>query len=136
MRTGYFTHVNQHEPEEAPIGDLTAAVWIDSYAGLRSSGLASTSVVITMNVRIYSNVQKDLPDRIDPQVMEATDALMASYSGDFTLDGLIRDIDLLGAESGGLRASAGYMGVAGTPQYRVMTIAVPMIVNDYWEQVA
>jgi hypothetical protein len=60
---------------------------------------------------------------------------MAAYSGDFELGGNVRNVDLLGQASEGLTAQAGYLEQDGK-LYRVMTINLPLIVNDVWNQVA
>lgn len=138
MATGYFQHVNQHEPKSPPLGNLNAAVWVQTIAPA-SSGLVATSASVIMNVRIYSNLNAAqdalTADRIDPDIMDAVDALLVAYSGDFTLGGLLRNIDLIGgnAQGQGLRAEAGYLQVGDT-LFRVMTITIPMIINDAWSQ--
>lgn len=69
-------------------------------------------------------------DQIDPAVMNATSAVFAAFSGDFTLGGTVRNVDLMG-----MKAQAGYVQQDGQT-LRVMTITVPIVVNDLWEQVA
>lgn len=135
MASGHFEQVNGHEPANAPSLGLTAAVWVDSVQALRTSGLDSTTVRLVFNVRVYTSVQAEPADAIDPNVMAAVDDLCAAYVGDFTLDGLIRQVDVLGAHGQPLFARAGYLQQSGAA-YRVMTITLPVIVNDLWEQVA
>lgn len=132
--SGYFESVNGAEPKNAPsTGGLTAAVWADRVAPLRSSGLNSVSVLVVFNVRIYGSAQSEPADAIDPNMLAAVDALCAAYSGDFTLGGLARSVDLLGANGTALNVQAGYLSQDGV-LYRVMTITVPVIVNDLWEE--
>lgn len=135
MASGYFEQVNGHEPQNAPSLGLTAAVWVDSVQPVRASGLDSTTVRLTLNVRIYTSAQSDPPDAIDPALMAAVDGLCAAYVGDFTLGGLARNVDVLGAHGQPLLVRAGYVQQSGAI-YRVMTITLPVIVNDLWEQVA
>lgn len=141
MTTGYFRHVNQHEPRSELLGDLNAAIWVQTIAPTQRSGLNITSASVIMNLRIYSNINKAqnnrMADQIDPEIMSAVDALMAAYAGDFTLGGLVRNVDLIGGDAAGqgLRAEAGYLQVGDT-LFRVMTITIPMVVNDAWNQVA
>lgn len=135
MASGYFEQVNGHEPQNAPSLGLTAAVWVDSVQPVRASGLDSTTVRLTLNVRIYTSAQSDPPDAIDPALMAAVDDLCAAYVGDFTLGGLARNVDVLGAHGQPLLVRAGYVQQSGAI-YRVMTITLPVIVNDLWEQVA
>ena len=133
--TGLFESVNGHEPKSSPGKGITAAVWVARIDPVRAgSGLAATSVVVTCTVRIFSDMLQEPQDGIDPAVIAATDALMNAYSGDFTLGGLIRNVDLLGQTRTPLFAQSGYLNVSGR-MFRIMDISVPMIVSDVWEQV-
>lgn len=134
--SGCFETVNGAEPKNAPsTGGLTAAVWADRVTALRSSGLNSVTVLLIFNVRIYGSAQSEPADAIDPSMLAAVDALCSAYAGDFTLGGLVRSVDLLGSNGTPLNVQAGYLSQDGV-LYRVMTIAVPCIVNDLWEEVA
>ena len=134
--TGLFESVNGCEPKSSPGKGITAAVWVARIEPARAaSGLAATSVVVACTVRIFSDMLQEPQDGIDPAVLEATDALMNAYSGDFTLGGLIRSVDLLGQTRNPLFAQSGYINVNGR-MFRIMDITVPMIVNDVWEQEA
>jgi len=132
MASGHFERVNQHEPENAPGDGLTCAVWANRITPLRSSGLVTVTALVAFNVRIFSHMF-DPPDAIDPTVIAAVDALCGAYSGDFTLGGLLRHVDLLGAHGQPLDVRAGYLQQDGT-RYRVMDIALPCIVNDLWTE--
>lgn len=132
--TGLFTQVNTHEPKSAPRSDLLCAIWIDRvlpYA--ERSGLNATSALLIFNARIYTSMTQFPQDAIDPKVVIAVDTLMTQYSGDFTLGGEVANIDLLGESGFMLEAQAGYITQDNKP-YRVMTITIPLIVNDAWTQ--
>ncbi|RLV66352.1 hypothetical protein STAN_1873 [Streptomyces sp. CBMAI 2042] len=133
--TGRFETVNGHEPKNAVGHGLTAAVWADRITPVRSSGLSSVSVLLTFNVRIYTPAQQLPADAIDPDMIAAVDELCAAYAADFTLGGLVRQVDLLGQHGQPLDVRAGYLQQDGA-LYRVMTITLPVIVNDLWEEVA
>lgn len=137
LSLGVFERVNTHEPKNAPGHGLTAAAWVDSIAPMAIvSGLAATSARIVFNVRVYGSAEQEPADMIDPNMVGAIDQLMNAYSGDFTLGGLVRNVDLLGQGGGpGLSALAGYLQQDGR-LYRVMTLTVPVIVNDVWTQEA
>jgi hypothetical protein len=136
LASGHFVTVNGLEPRSPPTSGITAAVWVEQIGPARgASGLTSTSTRLALFVRLYSSLVQQEPDAIDPDLMTALDALMAAYSGDFELGGLIRNVDLLGAYGDPLSARAGYLAEAGS-EYRVMTITLPLIVNDLWAQVA
>lgn len=132
MASGHYERVNQHEPENAPGAGLTCAVWADRITALRTSGLNSVTTLVVFNVRTMSPMF-DPPDAIDPTVIAAVDDLCGAYAGDFTLGGLARQVDLLGAHGQPLDARAGYLQQDGT-KYRVMDIALPVIVNDLWTE--
>ena len=83
--------------------------------------------------RIYSNALQESPDLIDTNVIKAADALTTAYSGDFTLGGAVRDVDLLGMYGSPLRWLAGYVTINSTI-YRCMDLTLPLIVNDLWSQ--
>src|SRR5690349_21618704 len=106
--SGLFSRVNKHEPKSAPSGKLIAAIWVQ-FIGPAESGLASTSVRLVLTVRIYTPMISDPPDAIDPAIMRAVDVLMTAYSGDFTLGGLVRNVDLLGRGGVPLSANAAYL---------------------------
>jgi hypothetical protein len=136
LASGFFQAVNGHEPKSAPQTGITAAVWVEQISPARGgSGLASTSTRLALFVRLYTPMTQQPEDGIDPDLMTALDALMAAYSGDFTLDDLVREVDLLGNFGDPLSARAGYLTTSGA-EYRVFTITLPLIVNDLWEQVA
>jgi hypothetical protein len=133
--TGRFDRVDGHEPENAPGQGLSAAVWVDDIRPVPGrSGLASTSVRLLIRVRIYSPTTVETPDRIDPAVIGAADELLRAYSGDFTLGGTAANIDLLGAHGEPLTGTAGYLRWDGGRVDRVLTITVPIIVNDLYDQ--
>ena len=132
---GRFERVNEHEPKNAPGSGLTCAVWVDRIEPIAAGGLASTSVRLVFNLRLYAPLLSVSDDLIDPQLLAALDELFAAYTAAFTLGGLLRHIDVLGAYGTGLAATAGYLNSGGN-EFRVFTITLPAIVNDLWEQAA
>lgn len=134
MASGHFETVNGHEPTSPPtLGGLTAALWVNRAVPVRTSGLASVSALIVLNVRLYSSTATEPQDAIDPAMLAAVDALCTAYCADFTLGGLVRKVDILGEHGQPLDVRAGYVQQAGA-MYRVMTIFLPVIVNDLWEE--
>lgn len=133
--TGLFERVNAHEPKNAPGNGLSAAVWVDSIGPTPSaSGLAATTGRVALQVRLFTNMIQEPMDAIDPNMVKAVDTLMGLYSGDFELGGSVRNVDLLGQTGTPLSALAGYINQDGK-LFRVMTILVPLIINDLWNQV-
>lgn len=136
LQTGLFETVNGHEPKSAPGNGLTAAVWVDTITGVgAASGLSATSGVVTLNVRIYTPFLQEPPDAIDPNMLTAASTLLGLYTGDFSLGATVRNIDLLGSYGRALAAAAGYLTQDSTI-YRVMTITLPVVINDLWTQEA
>lgn len=139
--TGRFDRVNGAEPKSPPGTNLTCSIWVQALRPYAiESGLAATSAYLVMSMRLYlpmiSSGGVEQEDQIDPLLLAATNELMVSLSGEFTLAGLIRNIDLLGAGGSELGAEAGYVQIGGSGgvTHRIMTITVPMIINDAWTQ--
>lgn len=136
LSLGYFERVNGHEPKNAPGAGVSAAVWIqDLRPAPAASGLSSTSARLVFSVRVYQNMLTEPQDSIDPAVVAAVDGLIRAYSGDFTLDGTVMVVDLLGAHGVPLSATAGYINQDGQ-MMRVVTVTVPCIISDAWTQTA
>jgi hypothetical protein len=131
---GVFEKVNTHEYKSAPGKGLFCEIWAETIAPARS-GLDVTSAVLTLNVRVRSNMISEPQDAIDPAILDAVSLLMDAYTGDFQLGGAARNIDLLAGSTPGLRADAGYLN-QDSAIFRIMTITVPIIVNDCWNQEA
>jgi hypothetical protein len=136
MKLGLFETVNTYESVNAPGNGLHAELWADSIAPVPTgSGLAMTSVRVVWNLRIRGSADSQPRDMIDPHMMAAADALLAAYSGDFTLGGLVRNVDLLGQAGVPLSVRAGYLPQDGKT-FRVLDIVLPVIINDVWSQSA
>ena len=133
--SGLFDRVNKHEPKTKPGRGLTCAIWVDRIEPARSRhGLTHTDARVVLNVRVYTNMLQQPQDSIDPNVMRATDVLFEAYSGDFGLGSTSRFIDLLGMTQGHpLLAQSGYINIDNVVM-RVMTITVPVIVENAWSQ--
>lgn len=133
--SGHFQSVNQHEPKNSPGNGLRAALWAQTFRPARRSGLRSTSMRLEYRLRIYQNMLMEPQDAIDPTVLAAADAMFAAYSADFTLGGLIRQVDLLGSDGNPLSATAGYLAI-DNKMNRVMDLTIPLVLNDVYDQEA
>lgn len=140
-RTGGFDRYLGHEPLHAPGKGVTGATWFDRFV-TASSGSAATSVCVVMTVRVYHPLVKDGPlqDVVDPLLMECVSTLCKSYCDRFRFPtaaspaGLLRCVDIRGGESGvSLEAAAGYVEIDGT-LHRIITITLPLVVNDLWPE--
>lgn len=139
MLLGQFdSPVGRHEPRMRPTSDLYAALWLNSITPIRASGLSVVSARVEWLFRMYTGGEQEPQDEIDAKVLTATDRFMSSLCGDFDLDdhlpdGLVRMIDIFGAYGTGLNAAAGWARWSdGTS--RVVTITIPVIVNDVWQE--
>lgn len=134
---GDFARTGGSEPRSAPGGGLTFALVGVAIAPIKASGLNSTSGLVTFSARIYKGGvaanQTEL-DAIDPAILTATCNLFAAYSGGFTLDGTVRQIDLLGQFTP-MTATPAWLEQDGK-HYRVMDITIPVVVDDLWSQSA
>jgi len=140
LRSGLFRKVNRHEPKSSPIAKvggqsgIVVAVWLQRVLPVPlGSGLTSTTGLVVMMIRMYTPMMTEPADEIDPDVLTATSALLELFSGDFTLDGNVRNVDLLGQTGQSLSAQAGYITIGKDP-FRIMDITLPLIVNDVWDQ--
>ena len=136
LALGRFHGVYSHEPKSATSNRLTMAVWGDSGRPIaEASGLAATTWRLAFQVRLYQNFIAEPQDAIDPALMLACDDLIRAYTGDFTLDGLVKHVDVLGAHGDPLGWRAGYITQDQTV-YRVLTATLPLVVNDLYAQAA
>lgn len=137
MTLGVFETVNAHEaPRNAPGNGPSLDLW---FQGIKpapwAGGLASTSVVIHLQGRVYMSAEQQPYDAIDPAIVDASVRLIANYSAGFTLGGLVRNVDLLGESGITLGGEAGYV-MRDNRRFRVVTLDIPLIVNDLMAQAA
>jgi hypothetical protein len=132
---GIFDTVNTHEPKSAPGNGLHCFVVMDRLAPARgNSGLQATTGLLTLLVRVQTQMLSEPQDDIDPGILIACDTLLEAYSGDFTLGDSVRCVDLLGMSGTAMSLTAGYIDIGNT-KYRVMEIVLPLIVDQVWSQV-
>ena len=131
-----FDSVNQHEPKNAPGNNISCSVWINAILPYRAgSAINATSGTVQLNARLYTNFRSQPYDMIDPNITMATCDLMGALTADFDFggDAGVRNIDLLGMTPVPLSAQAGYVEI-DRQMYRVMTLTIPVIVNDMFIQ--
>jgi hypothetical protein len=132
---GYFERVLKHQPFNAPGSGLSVAFWVAPAALApvpERSGLATTSVRATFTARMFLSADVEPKDDTETKMLAALDALLADYTGDFTAGGAAT-MDLLGAYGTAMDAEAGYVQF-GDGWYRVVTITLPIIMDDAWTQ--
>lgn len=132
LTLGVFDTVNAHEPKSAPLSGLACGVWADQYTPYQAgSGLTASTGRLTLHVRVYQNFILEPQDLIDVRVVDAVDQLMTALVGDFELGGNVRNVDVLGESGTALGWRAGYLNQDGRA-YRVVTLSVPLVVNDLY----
>lgn len=132
---GLFDRVNKSDFKSAPGHGLSATVWAKSLEPVLTSGLNSSSGRLVVFIRIWSGLHPGTDEEIDPEIVHAAHRLVAAYIGDYTLGGLVREIDVHGEHGTQLAVDFGYRPLDDHP-YRVALLTVPLIINDLWEQVA
>jgi hypothetical protein len=131
---GIFTAgVSRHEPENDPPAGVACVIGIGAITPVRSSGLDATSFRAEFAARCYVPATKRPLDDIDPLAAGAACDLMASLSADFTLGGLVREIDLLGSEGNAMQAQPGWLEQSGK-KFRTADVIIPLIINDAFSQ--
>jgi hypothetical protein len=130
-----FDTVTFHEPKSAPQGLAVLALWLSAVTPLGpASGLGITSGRVSLRGRIYlSDLQKP-EDATEGKLLSLVSALFGAVTGNFTLGGLVMEVDLLGIHGESLGATAGYLDQDGK-FFRTADVTVPLIVSDLWEQV-
>jgi len=132
---GPFGQVIGHEPVSAPGSGLTYAVWVGPVRTIPDrSGLNTVSARLEMRGRVFLPADSEPMDDVDVTVTDVVSKLMGAYCGDFTLDGTVAEVDVLGAYGTPLSADTGYASFAGGTTYRVATLTIPLIINDAWNE--
>jgi len=132
LSSGLFAAVGTENPDSIVGNGLTATLYLASIGPLPViSGLSTTSTRVEFRLMITSPLNGD--EDMDLKLLEAVDQMIESYSGEFTLGGLIRNIDVLGANGSPLSGEGAYIRV-NQVNTRVFEIVVPCIVNDVWSQ--
>lgn len=133
---GYFTGVTTHEAKSKPNHGMSAEIWVQDIHPVGAvSGLGESAGAITFHVRLRTSFMRKPEDDTDKLLLTATTALMAEYSGNFTLGGSVFAVDLLGMHGTALSAQAGYLEQDGT-LFRVMTVTLPIVIDNLWTQAA
>ncbi|MCK9929429.1 hypothetical protein MXD62_19970 [Frankia sp. Mgl5] len=139
MVLGVFDTVSARAPDALPGTGVHGLVAFNRMVPARSSGLDATSMVPIFTVFVLVPLEQEPADDIDIVLLEATDPILASLIGDFTLGGLVRMVDVRGSEQSGGGTGAGLTVQTGhmtfpDQRYRFAEITVPLIVNDIYPE--
>jgi hypothetical protein len=136
LNLGRFGGVLTHEAKSKPMSGMSAEIWgMTIHPVAQVSGLAETAGAVVFHVRIRTPMLAKPEDDTDKILMTASLALMAEYSGNFTLGGSVYAIDLLGMHGESLGAQLGYLEQDGT-LFRVATVTLPIVIDNLWSQAA
>lgn len=132
---GVFEVARLSEFKSAPPNGLCFALWGQRLGTSPvGSGLAGTNAMLRATARIYFPMTYKPEDEIEPKVFGAAGRYLGRINGDFTLDGLVRNVDILG-EAGDVPAwEAGYANI-DNKLFRIADLNLNVIFNDSWEQV-
>jgi hypothetical protein len=137
QKLGIFDAVLTHEPLSAPAvgGAVTYSMWLTSYLPITSSGTASVSMRLLMSGRLYFSAMSRPSDAIDAKVLAHADALLTAYCGDFTLGGLVRQVDIFGQHGAPLGVQFGYV-TQDSKVFRTADLTLPLLINDVYAEVS
>lgn len=111
---------------------LHAGIWFVRMTPIgAASGLGSVSVRLEYNTRLYGKTESEPSDFLDPEMTKAVDAICNAFAGQFTLDGLVRNVDIFGAHGQPMLSQSGYLPVQ-EGMCRIVDISVPLVCNDVW----
>lgn len=130
-----FVDVLDYECRAMPPDGIIASVYFARMAGSPlDSGLAASSGVFVLNVRLYVSTVRQPYGQVERSIVSAAQQVIGALTADFELGGAVRNIDLLGAGGVPLGAEGGYIPGQDGKLMRVITITLPSIVSDVWEQ--
>jgi hypothetical protein len=111
-------------------------IWLDDLSPALS-GSGSMSLRAIWLARVYGPTSTEPSDLIDPRMTHAALMFMGAIVGDFQLGGhpQVRAVDLKGSHGIALASRAGYLE-QNARLYRVMTVTVPVLINDVWDEEA
>ena len=132
-RVGVLKSVLSHEPKNAPPFGSASVFLREMRAIQAGSGLNKTNALVVWNIRLYQNMLKDPQDSIDTGLLDTMDLLLTSFNSDFTLEGAVKAVDILGMSGVGLGAEAGYVEI-DRKMYRIIDITLPVLINNVWTQ--
>jgi len=132
--TGKFERARLGEYKAAPGTKLSFAVW-SQFLGSSpvGSGLSDTAGLVHAFARIYMPITHKPEDDVELLPAEAADLYLERLNADFTLGGLVRNVDLLGETGTPLLWEFGHINI-DNQIYRVADLPIRCVVNDAWPQ--
>lgn len=127
---GVFAATIGHDPENAPPSGITCSIALGPVKPVTSSGLDAVSGQVTLMVHVWNFAQKRPLDEVDPDVLAAACSLMGAFAGGFTLGETVRNVELFS-----MSADPGYVNFE-SKEFRTMSITLPILINDMFEEVS
>jgi hypothetical protein len=131
-RSAVFERVTAHEPKNAPGNGMSLSLHgMELGLDPNASGLASVAGLWTVHATAMIPFLQEPLDAIDITLTKATWSIISALVRNFTLGGLIRNVDLMGMYTGTvpLKGTFGYLTI-DSKIFRVVTIPIPMLVGD------
>jgi hypothetical protein len=136
LAAGIYDTFDGHPPDVVPNSGIHG---IQEFGGMKrargrgGSGLASTSMLVIVTVSTFLAIEQEPADDVDPQVVDAANALFSSFLGDFTLGGNVRCIDVGASQGVEMSVDPAYATVGGV-KVRAAVLSVPIIMNDLYAE--
>lgn len=131
QKSGLFVKVSKYEPRGQPGSKVTLSLISGPMAPIKSSGLNNASLRWQIDGRVYMPMNYEPAEDLDVILTAAAAKYLEALCGEFTLGGLIRCIDVFGSDGPGLSATPGYIQ-QGEKLYRVITLEIPLLINQQW----
>lgn len=135
QRTGRFKRVVLSEPKGAPGQGLTACIWIASCMPCAISGYRRTGVNLQLRCRLYTNALEEPVDKIDDDLCDAMDDVLAA-----AITGLVpydpetdddRTLDVHGKYGPPFGGTFGYQNV-DSKWFRIVDITAGVLLGNVW----
>lgn len=115
------------EPMAPPVDKTASIFMMDNVQS--STTLSGTIEDYGIQIRVYYNALHEPTQDIEFDTQQAASDIVVALAANFTLGGEVRAVDFAGENGGKVTVRWGHLDVSGT-MYRVVDIAVPLIVDD------
>lgn len=131
---GSFEVARIGEFKSAPPNGLCFAVWSQRLGTSPvGSGLASTNALLRCTARLYMPLSYRPEDDIELKTLDAADGYLGRINGDYTLGGLVRNVDILGEAGDVPTWDYGHVNI-DNKLFRIADLNLNVIFNDSWTQ--
>lgn len=128
---GLFVKVSKFEPRGQPGNGVTLSLISGPMRPIASSGLNNASLRWQIDGRVYLPMNYEPQEDADSLLTAAAAKYLEALCGQFTLGGLVRCVDVFGSDGEPLSATPGYIE-HNDKLYRVITLEIPLLINQQW----